>query len=72
MERAEKQDYQEGAQKEKGRAEGEEDENSGERRSGEQASVHDGIKEAVQRPAGQSFMRSWECSQTENEEEEEC
>ena len=69
--------------KEKGRDEGEVDEDSGERRirsrsrSGcshqikERASVHDGIKEAVQRPVGQSFMRSWECSQLENEEEEE-
>ena len=37
----------------------------------EEVSVHDGIKEAVQRPAGQSFVRSWDCSQIENEEEEE-
>ena len=69
--------------KEKGRKEGEVDEDSGERRISneiaqgvvagmkEKVSVHDGIKEAVQRPAGQSFMRSWGCSQIENEEEEE-
>ena len=36
----------------------------------EKVSVHDGIKEAVQRPVGQSFMRSLNCSQIENEEEE--
>ena len=29
----------------------------------EKVSVHDGIKEAVQRPAGQSFMRSLDCLQ---------
>ena len=33
--------------------------------------MHDGVKEAVRRPAGQSFMRSWGCSQSENKEEEE-
>ena len=33
--------------------------------------MHDGIKEAVQKPAGQGVMRSWDCSQIENEEEEE-
>ena len=37
----------------------------------EKVSVHDGIKEAVQRPAKRSFMRSWDCSHIENEEEEE-
>ena len=54
--------------KEKGREEGEVDEGGGERRirsqiahevvAGikEKVSVHDGIKKAVQRPAGQSFM----------------
>ena len=68
--------------KEKGREEGRLDKDSGERRirsqiaqdviAGikEKASVHDGIKEAVQRPVVQSFMRSWDCSQIENEEEE--
>ena len=34
-------------------------------------SVHDGDKDPVQRPVGKSFMRSWDCSQIENEEEEE-
>ena len=34
-------------------------------------SVHVGDKEAVQRPAGQISMRSWDCLQIENEEEEE-
>ena len=33
--------------------------------------MHEGIKEAVQRKAGQIFMRSWDCSQLENEEAEE-
>ena len=36
----------------------------------EKVSVHDGIKEAVQRKAVQSFMRSCDCSQIENEVEE--
>ena len=66
--------------KEKGREEGAADEDGEERmiRSQiaqgavacikEKVSVHDGIKEAVQRKAEQSFMRS---SQIENEEEEE-
>ena len=35
------------------------------------ASVHDGEKNDVKRPVEQSFMRSWDCSQIENEEEEE-
>ena len=39
--------------------------------SKEKVSVHDGDKEAVQKSAGQSFMRSWCCSEIENEEEEE-
>ena len=67
--------------KEKGREEGEVDENGGEKgiRSQiaqevvagikEKASAHDGIMEAVHRPAGQSFMRGWDCSQIKNEEE---
>ena len=33
--------------------------------------MQDGDKEAVQKPAGQSFTRSWDCSQVVNEEEEE-
>ena len=33
-------------------------------------SVDDGAKEAAQRSIGQSVMRSWDCSQIENEEEE--
>ena len=69
--------------KEKGREEGEVDEVSGERRIRSQidqkvvvgikgnARVKDCVEEAVRRPAGQSFMRSWDCSQIENEEEEE-
>ena len=69
--------------KRESREEREVDEDSGERRitsqiahevvAGikEKASVHDGITEAVQRPAGQSFMRSWDCQQIESEEEEE-
>ena len=32
--------------------------------------MHGGIKEAVQSKAVQSFMRSWDCSQIENEVEE--
>ena len=69
--------------KEKGKEEGEVSEDGGERRIRsqiaqdvsegikEKVSVHDGIKKAVQRKTGQSFMRSWDCSQIENEEEEE-
>ena len=37
----------------------------------EKVSVHVGDKDAVQRPVGQSFMRSWDCSQIENDGEEE-
>ena len=37
----------------------------------EMVRVHDGEKDDVKRPAEQSFMRSWDCSQIENEEEEE-
>ena len=37
----------------------------------EKENVHNGDKEVVQRPVGQSVMRSWCCSQIENEEEEE-
>ena len=33
--------------------------------------MDDGAKNDVKRPVGQSFMRSWDCSQIENEEEEE-
>ena len=33
--------------------------------------VQDGDKEAVQKPAGHTLMRSWDCSQMVNEEEEE-
>ena len=31
--------------------------------------MHDGDKDDAKRPVGQSFMRSWDCSQIENEEE---
>ena len=74
---------QEEAQKKRGREEGKVDEVSGERRIRtqiaqkvvvgikENARVNDCAKEAVRRPAGQSFMRSWDCAQIENEEEEE-
>ena len=37
----------------------------------EKVGVHDGVQEAVQKPCGESFMRSWDCSQIENKEEEE-
>ena len=37
----------------------------------EKASALGGAKEAAQRSVGQSVMRSWDCSQIENEEEEE-
>ena len=37
----------------------------------EKVSVHDGGKDDVKRPVEQSFMRSWDCSQIENEEEQE-
>ena len=69
--------------KEKGREEGEVDEDGEERRirgqivqevvAGikEKVSVHDGEKSDVKRPVEQSFMRSWDCSQIENEEDEE-
>ena len=69
--------------KEKGREERGVDENGGERRIScqivpevvagikEKVGVHDGDKGAVQNPAGQSFLRSWDSSQMENEEEEE-
>ena len=33
--------------------------------------MHDGVKNDVKRPVEQSFMRSWDCSQIENELEEE-
>ena len=73
---------QEGVQR-RGREEGAVDEDGEERRirsqivqevvAGikEKVGVHNGDKEAVQRLAGQSVMRSWDCSQIENEEEEE-
>ena len=69
--------------KEKGREEVEVDEDGEERRIKrqivqevvarikEKLSVHNGDKEAVQRPVEQSFMRSWDCSRIVNEEEEE-
>ena len=69
--------------KEKGREEGEVDEDGEERRIRDQivqgvvagievkVSGHEGNKEAIQTPAGQSFMRSWDCLQTEKYEEEE-
>ena len=44
---------------------------SGCRHQGEGKSVHDGEKNEVKRPVEQSFMRSSDCSQIENEEEEE-
>ena len=65
---------------EKGKEEGEVDEDGDERRIRgqivqevvasimEKVSVHDGEKDDVKRPVEQSFMRSWDC---ENEEEEE-
>ena len=68
--------------KEKGREEGEVDEDGEERRIRgqivqelaasikEKGGVQDGDKETVQKTAGQTFMRSWDCSQIENEEEE--
>ena len=68
--------------KEKGREEGEEDE-GGEERSirdqivkeviagMEEKVIDEGVKNKVKRPGGQCFMRSWDCSQIENEEEEE-
>ena len=68
--------------KEKGREEGEVDEDRGQRRiwndfgqevvAGikEKASALDSAKEAAQRSAGQSVMRSWDCSHIENEEED--
>ena len=34
--------------------------------------IEEGVKYKVKRTGGQSFMRSWDCSQIENEEEEEC
>ena len=67
----------------KGREEGEVDEGGEERRirgqivkevvAGiqEKRSMHDGVKNDVKRPVEQSFMRSWDCSRIENEEEEE-
>ena len=73
---------QEGAQKRKNK-EGGVDEDGEERRIRgpivqevvasikEKVSVHDGEKDDVKRPAEQSFMRSWDCSQVANEEEEE-
>ena len=37
----------------------------------EKESVHDGDKDAVQRPVGESVVRRWDCSQIEDEGEEE-
>ena len=37
----------------------------------EKVRVHKGDKEVVQRPVGESAMRSWDCSQIENEAEDE-
>ena len=34
----------------------------------EKVSVHDGVKNDVKRPVEQGVMRSWDCSQMENEE----
>ena len=66
---------------EKGREEGEEDEGGEERRireivkeviAGIQEKVIDeGVKNKVKRTGGQSLMRSWDCSQIEDEEREE-
>ena len=73
----------EGAQKRKGRDGGEVVEGGEERRIRchivkevvariqENVSKDDGAKNDVKRPVGQSFMRSWDCSSIENEEEEE-
>ena len=69
--------------KEKGREEGHVDEDGEERRIRgqvvqevvasikEKVSVHDGEEDDVKRPVEQSFLRSWDCSQIVNEEEEE-
>ena len=69
--------------KEKGREEGEVNEDGEDRRimgqivqevvAGikEKVSVHDGDENDVKRPVELSFKRSWDCSQIENEEEEE-
>ena len=66
-----------------GREEGEEDEDSGERRIRNEivheaatgikkkTSAHEEPKTTAQRTAGQSLMRSWDCSQIGHEEEEE-
>ena len=68
--------------KEKGREEGAVDEDGEERKVRsqiaqkvvacikEKVSEQNGDKEAVQKPAGQSVMRSWDRSRIENEEEE--
>ena len=68
---------------EKGREEGKVDEDGGERRirkeivqevvvgMKEKANAHDEAKATAQRTAGQSVMRSWDCSQIGSEEEEE-
>ena len=37
----------------------------------EKASAHEDAKSTAQRAVGQSVKQSWDCSQTENEEEEE-
>ena len=59
--------------KEKGGEEGAVDEDGEEKVAciKEKVSVHKGDKEVVQRPLGQSVMRSWDCSQIENEVEDE-
>ena len=69
--------------KEKGREEGDVDENSEERQirneiaqevvAGikEKASAHDDAKATAQRTAGQRVKQNWDCSHIENEEEEE-
>ena len=67
---------------EKGGEEGEENEGSEEGRIRDQIikeviagiqkkAVDEGVKNKVNRTGGQSLMRSWDCSQIENEEEEE-
>ena len=61
----------------KGKEEGEVNEDGGERRIRSQiaqevvAGIIDGIKEAVQKPAGQSFLRRWGVLTDRTEEEEE-
>ena len=73
--------YQEGAQEEKGREEGEEDEEREERTVRDEINsevivgiqkkaIGEDVESNEKRTGGQGFMRSWDCSQIENEEEE--